>query len=84
MSSVLHHHRDYTMKELIAELYIMTLEKTQHDLGMYNVTIHAYMSSLSKRSPHDVQTSVWYIVSNSVSVVIYYNYSVIIITFIYL
>ena len=41
MSSVLHH-REYTetMKELIAEVYIMTLEQTQCDIGTL-LTIHA-------------------------------------------
>ena len=52
MSSVLHHRDSETM--YIAELYIMTLEQTQHDLGMtlYNVVI------LCKGSPHDVETSI--------------------------
>ena len=58
-ASVLHH-RDYTetMKVLIAELYIMTLEQTQvtqHDLGVYNVNyacIHVVI--LCEGSPHDI------------------------------
>ena len=51
-----------TMKVLIAELYIMTLEQTQvtqHDLGMYNgnyTCIHVII--LCEGFPHDVQTSV--------------------------
>ena len=51
-----------TMKVLIAELYIMTLEQTQvtqHDLGMCNVNytcIHVVI--VCEGSPHDVQTSV--------------------------
>ena len=48
-----------TMKVLIAELYIMTLEQTQHDLGMYDINytcIHVVI--LCESLPHDVETSV--------------------------
>ena len=51
-----------TMKVLIAEPYIMTLEQTQvtqHDLGMCNVNYTCmHVVILCEGSPHDVETSV--------------------------